>query len=137
MRPGGKVKAEHLDWIIGALIPIIAFILILLALKLTAGKRASFGSIIFTTGMISLPLTGYALFVLLVSKMEFKTLAALETLGHLMIVASVCLITFVALLTKAALVSVLEFSRKAAFWLVPATILAVGYLSYWIGKLFD
>lgn len=136
-RFGGKVKAEHFEWIMGAMLPILVLILVLFLLRAIAGKQTSFNAIVFTSGMITVPVTGLMLFLLSVSYMKITSLGAMETLGHISIVVMLFVFSAVVLLTKASLVSVIGFTGKAAFWLVPSVLVTVFYVTGWLSKLLD
>lgn len=131
-----KLKfSDHLEILAAAAIPVVVLALLLLLYKAVASKRASLQSILFTTGMVTLPLTGLVSFVFLASFLELKDFDSVKAFGHLMVIVMVVSYSAVILLLKAALVSVLEIGTKAAFWLAPTTLLAVAYLSSWIGKI--
>jgi hypothetical protein len=135
-RWGGEIKmGHHIEWIVSAALPLAILVIVLLSLKAMAGKTVPFGAILFTGSMVTLPVLAMGLFIMLISFLEIKTSGGAKAIGHITVILAVAAFSFLILLVKASLVSVLGYTRKAAFWLVPVVLLVVGYLTSWAGGL--
>ncbi len=131
----GPKLSDHIDWIGGGAIPFICLLLVLLALKAMGNMKVPFGSIVFTSGMVMLPLLIANLFLFFSSFMDISTVDGEKVMSHIFFFVLAFVIAGLILLIKASLVSVLGFAPKAAFWLVPLALVAVGYLSMWANSL--
>lgn len=132
----GEMKmGHHIELLVSAALPLALFVLVFFALKAMSGRTVPFGAILFTGSMVTLPVLAMGLFITLISFLEIKTSGGAKTMGHITTIFMVTAFSSLILLVKASLVSVLGYTRKAAFWLVPAVMLLVGYLSIWAGGL--
>ena len=127
--------SDHIEWIAGGAIPFICLLLVLLALKAMGNMRVHFGSIVFTSGMVMLPLLVANLFLFASSFMDISTTDGAKVMSHIFFFVLVFVIASLIMLIKASLVSVLGFAPRAAFWLVPLVLVAAGYLSMWTNSL--
>jgi hypothetical protein len=134
---GMEMKVQHGQWILSAAIPLLVLIAALYSLKAMAGKGGTFGAVMFTSGMAMLPMTVLVLVILMLSYSNPSDIGTAKAMMHLSLIVVIFAFSASILLVKASLSSVLGFTQKAAFWLVPTVILTVFYVSSWIGKLIE
>ena len=131
----GPKLSDHIEWIAGGAIPFMCLLLVLLALKAMGNMKVHFGSIVFTSGMVMLPLLMANVFLFFSSFMDISTADGAKVISHIFFFVLVFVVASLIMLVKASLVSVLGFAPKSAFWLVPLVLVAVGYLSMWANSL--
>ena len=131
----GPKLSDHIEWIAGGAIPFICLLLVLLALKAIGNMRVNFGSIVFTSGMVMLPLLVANVFLFFSSFMDISTADGAKVMAHIFFLVLVFAVASLIMLVKASLVSVIGFAPRSAFWLVPLVLVAVGYLSMWANSL--
>lgn len=124
-----------------AVVPILFFVLAFFGLSAAGKKQGQFGSILFTSGMVMIPLICLGAFATLITFLKIESPGAGKALMHVGVIVLAFTLSALILMIKASLVSILGFSRKAAFWLVPTVLIVVGYLTMWtsglLGKIFE
>ncbi|MED5585406.1 MAG: hypothetical protein VYB61_03555 [Verrucomicrobiota bacterium] len=131
----GPKLSDHIEWIGAGAIPFFCLILVLLALKAMGNMKVHFGSIVFTSAMVVLPLLVANLFLFFYSFMDISTDDGAKVMSHIFFFVLAFVVASLIMLIKTSLVSVLGYAPRAAFWLVPLVLVAVGYLSMWANSL--
>ena len=124
--------SDHLQFMLVVAVPMLMLILVLVLFNASRSTKARFGSIVFTSGIAGLPMLYLGVFVILASFMGKQSSGGTEILGHVLQVVTIFAFAGIILSTKASLVHVIGLTRKAAYWIVPGVLLAVGYLSRWV-----
>ncbi len=138
----GEAKFElsdHLQMMLIGAIPVLVYFVLLIVLNAMRGNQAKLGAVAFTAGVASLPMTVFSAFMILFMMSDawkgIDNIGQLETAMHVIVILITFLLCATVLLTKASLVSILGFSRKGAFWLVPTLLVVSVYVSQLLLKL--
>lgn len=132
----GKPKfMEHVE-VVTELVVIVAILFgVLFLLNGLRGRKAPLCGILFTTGLVLLPILLLFLYLVALSFLRVKSADALEVIGYITTFLTLLAVSSLFLLTLAALTSVIGFSRKAGFWLTPAVLMVTFVLFSWVSKL--
>ena len=91
--------------------------------------------VLFTTGLTLLPFAGLSLYFVGLSFLEIKSSEVADALTHLTMFLTLLTLSSFFLLLFSSITSVLGFSHKAAFWLIPGVLMVIFVLFTWITKL--
>ena len=91
--------------------------------------------VLFTTGLTLLPFAGLSLYFVVLSFLEIKSSEVADALTHLTMFLTLLTLSSFFLLLFSSITSVLGFSHKAAFWLIPGVLMVIFVLFTWITKL--
>ena len=91
--------------------------------------------VLFTTGLTLLPFAGLSLYFVVLSFLEIKSSEVADALTHLTMFLTLLALSSFFLLLFSSITSVLGFSHKAAFWLIPGVLMVIFVLFTWITKL--
>ncbi len=128
---------EHVEVIVtlSALVGVLYGVLLIV--NAIRGNNASAGSILFSTGLIMVPITAFTLYGLGMSFIADKISSrdAAEVLGYITSFLMLLTMSSVFLLIFAALTSVIGYTRKAGFWLVPCVLMVTFVVFTFVAKL--
>lgn len=136
--PGNSGSAKVADHIaVVAEISVFAFLLLsaLQVLNILHGRQTPMRGVLFTTGLTLLPFAGLSLYFVVLSFLEIKSSEVADALTHLTMFLTLLTLSSFFLLLFSSITSVLGFSHKAAFWLIPGILMVIFVLFTWITKL--
>jgi hypothetical protein len=126
---------DHLEVVVSMSVLVVILLGVLFVLNAVHGKKAPLREVLFTTGLILLPLVGLALYGLGLSFLKIKAVGAMEVIGYVTTFFTLLSLSSLFLLVFAAITSVVGYSKKAGFWLTPGVLMVVIVLFGWISKL--
>ena len=126
---------DHLEVVVSMSVLVVILLGVLFVLNAMHGKKVPLREVLFTTGLILLPLVGLALYGLGLSFFKIKSADAMEVIGYVTTFSTLLSLSSFFLLVFAAITSVIGYSKKAGFWLTPAVLIVVIVLFGWISKL--
>ncbi len=136
----GPKKLKFLDHL-EALVTMTALVGILFGvlffLNIMQGRRVPGRCILFSTGLAVVPLAALSLYGLVMSFVakQIKSPEAMEVIGYITTFLTILSLSSVLLLIFASLTSVIGYTRKLGFWLVPGVLMVTFILFNWISKL--
>ena len=136
--PGNSGSAKVADHIaVVAEISVFVFLLLspLQVLNILHGRQTLMRGVLFTTGLTLLPFAGLSLYFVVLSFLEIKSSGVADALTHLTMFLTLLTLSSFFLLLFSSITSVLGFSHKAAFWLIPGILMVIFVLFTWITKL--
>lgn len=133
--PGKPKFMTHVEVVTELVVFVSIFFGVFLLLNVLRGRRTPVCGILFTTGLVLLPLLALFLYLVALSFLKIKSAEALEVIGYITAFLTMLAISSLFLLTLASLTSVLGFTRRAGFWLTPVVLMVSFVLFTWVSKL--
>ncbi|HJM63171.1 MAG: hypothetical protein GY872_02585 [Roseibacillus sp.] len=135
---GSREVAEHIAVVAELTVFMVLLFGILLLLNALHGRKIPVRGILFTTGLVLLPFVGLSLYFVgrsFLDDMVKLTKETAEVLNHVTMFLTLLTLSSFFFLLLTSITSVIGFSRKAGFWLVPGVLMVTFVLFIWITKL--
>lgn len=132
----GKPKfLDHLETVTELTIFVALLFGVLFILNAMHGRKAPMRAVLFTCGMILLPMVLLSLYAVGISYLKIKSSDAMEVIGYVTTFLTLLTMSSVFLLIFASVTSVFGYTRKAGFWITPAVLMVTFVIFIWISKL--
>lgn len=134
---GKATLFDHVEALMSMTILVGILFGVLLLLNVMRGQKVPVAAILFSTGLIVVPLAGLSLYGFGLSFLgkAIKSRDAMEVIGYIGSFVMLLSVSSAFLLTFATLTSVIGYTRKVAFWLVPGVLMVTFVVFTWISKL--
>lgn len=132
---GSTKVADHIAVVAEISVFAVLLIAALLILNILHGRQTPMRGVLFTAGLTLLPFAGLSLYFVVLSFLEIKSSEVADALAHLTMFLTLLALSSFFLLLFSSITSVLGFSHKAAFWLIPGLLMVIFVLFTWITKL--